>query len=496
MLRDDFTARADGPPTVALTGQTWIRASAAPGFAPVQAMVVGGALTAPDSGDAVTAAYTSATLTANPTRMTAQVVFDPGLSLYGNVGLIANPHGPLASGGNTDITRDAFHIIFNDFYVSIGIFQASAFLPPTVVYYGTPCLRDGATAYTLGWRFNATTNTITVEMPDGTTVSRTDARLGQVIGPYVTFEHYWVGATAARPRFLSVSAETPLPAAPLPGPLTALTSPARLRAAVMPSSLSLAAYSDGQLRRVIREATAAVQAYVGWPVLARAYRERRYGNATYTMRVANYPIISLDSISYQQPSGAGLVSVDALGNDISLDRSQGLIVNATRWGSLDDGDPLYPAALFRQGSVYDISYVGGYALAEVTQSVTSAGDSTVTVNTTTGFVVGEWYLLDDDEMVQVAVVGAGSLTFASPLARAHPLGALIVSNEPEFFAAIATAERLCQDYLLGMDSQGRQGVSSVRQGSISISYRDDPFSLTSRQTADLRGLMRRGMVFA
>lgn len=205
-LWDDFE-RPDGPPGIAPSGQTWIQASAFGAFEPVQSRITNGTLTAPDSGKPETGAYTSALLSGKPVRLAASVVFAPGLSPYGAVALVANPHGTLAVRGNTDITRDSIHVVFTDAFVVLGLFQAGRFSELATVYYEAACLPDGQTAYDVGWQFDANTNTITVEMPDGTTTSRSDARLGQVIGPYITFEHYWIGDTADHTAFLSVSAD-------------------------------------------------------------------------------------------------------------------------------------------------------------------------------------------------------------------------------------------------------------------------------------------------
>ncbi len=184
-LYDDFS-RADGAPGTALSGQVYALVPAGQNPAVVEASISSNKLVAADSGQSTTAAYTGIDLGAGvkPFRMSARIVFSAGTA-SGSAVLVSNAQG---LGFVTQITSGSIHIVFTSTYCNITIWKP-AYTVLHTYYNPTPCVRDGATQYDIGWRLSG--DTLTIEAPDGTEYSYTSEWFQKLLGRYCTFEHYW-----------------------------------------------------------------------------------------------------------------------------------------------------------------------------------------------------------------------------------------------------------------------------------------------------------------
>jgi hypothetical protein len=153
-----------------------------------------GIVTAPDSGFSTTASYNVLTL-GRPVR---SVHCD--LSFLGATGAAiamigmqpANPAAPTVA----EIVQNALHLVFTDTKVDVAFFQSGVYVIDTV-NYSSPLARDGTVYPNVGWSLSG--SVLTVNLPDGTTVTRIDARFAQVNGVTAIIEPYWAsGAGTAQ----------------------------------------------------------------------------------------------------------------------------------------------------------------------------------------------------------------------------------------------------------------------------------------------------------
>jgi hypothetical protein len=113
-----------------------------------------------------------------------------GIALVGTAP--ANPKAPTAA----EIVQNALHLVFTDTKVDVAMFVAGAYVTEAVTY-PAPCTQDGTVYPNVGWSLSG--NTLTVSLPGGSTLTRTDGRFARVIGPTAIIEHYWAsGAGTSR----------------------------------------------------------------------------------------------------------------------------------------------------------------------------------------------------------------------------------------------------------------------------------------------------------
>ncbi len=143
-----------------------------------------------------TASYGMVDVGAAPERMTAKASFT-GTFTGQSIALVPNPVGPV----NTQASRYLLHLVFTP----TGVFNLS-FYDNNIEYPGLigtfPALTAG-TVYSFGLRVNG--NTATIEKPDGTEESITNARVGALHGRYLFWEPYSDAGNPV-PRFESVAA--------------------------------------------------------------------------------------------------------------------------------------------------------------------------------------------------------------------------------------------------------------------------------------------------
>lgn len=102
----------------------------------------------------------------------------------------------------TDITHGAVHLAFTPTTCYIDVFNPDG--SSTSMFhqeYTYSVDATGATECELGWSFDASTNTLTVYLPDGTTQTLTNTYFAQAIGRYVCWEHYIPNITTADKRY-------------------------------------------------------------------------------------------------------------------------------------------------------------------------------------------------------------------------------------------------------------------------------------------------------
>lgn len=192
VFSDNFE-RADGPIGVSPQNLPW-RYIDPVANSNVFARIESGILTAPDSGFSSTASYSVLTL-GRPVRSVQCDVSFLGAT-GGAIAMIgmqpANPKAPTVA----EIVQNALHLVFTDTKVDVAFFQAGVYVIETV-NYAAPCARDGTVYPNVGWSISG--DTLTVTLPDGSILTRTDARFAQVNGVTAIIEHYWAsGAGTSR----------------------------------------------------------------------------------------------------------------------------------------------------------------------------------------------------------------------------------------------------------------------------------------------------------
>ena len=183
VFSDDFE-RAGGPIGVSPQNLPWRYID--PVFnSNVFSAIASGILTAPDSGFSLTACYNVLTLGRPVKSVHCDISF---LGAGGTVAMVgmqpANPKAPTVA----EIIQNSLHLVFTDTKVDVAFFQGGSYIVETV-NYAAPCATDGTVYPNVGWSLSG--NTLTVTLPDGSTLTRTDARFAAVNGVTAIIEHYW-----------------------------------------------------------------------------------------------------------------------------------------------------------------------------------------------------------------------------------------------------------------------------------------------------------------
>lgn len=181
---DDFSVKPDGPMGVTPDGLAWRQMPPA-NSNHVYPSVSGGKLTMATSGAAISASYSYLHL--GDGKATA-IYCDVGWTGVGaSVAMISL--APTATVPTmTNITTNSVHIVFTDTKVDIQTYVAGVLTSETVTY-SAAVARDGTVYSGVGWSLNG--NTLTVTLPDGSTVQRTDAKFAQVAGSVGIIEHFY-----------------------------------------------------------------------------------------------------------------------------------------------------------------------------------------------------------------------------------------------------------------------------------------------------------------
>ena len=159
-----------------------------------------GATTA-DSGTTVTASYTGADIGGIPQKGMMTFSLTAGTAGTGAAVMIANPNG-LSTVAN--ITGQSLHLTFADTYCNVGYFVGTV-LTNAQYLYTRNITCDGATKYRAGFTLSA--GAIDVHLPDGRTVTVTNAAYYNNAGRYCQFESFTNAALGIRATFYAVTFE-------------------------------------------------------------------------------------------------------------------------------------------------------------------------------------------------------------------------------------------------------------------------------------------------
>lgn len=199
VFTDDFSLKADGPLGVTPDNLMWRHLVPTNG-SQVYPFVASGkmAVTANGSGDTASYPY----LDFGDGKVAA-LHCDIEWSGAGAIAMISvEPTGTIPTVAN--IVANSLHCTFTDTKVDITTFVGSSNTTETVTY-AAPVEIDGRTYAGVGWSLVGSTLTLT--LPDGTTVQRTDSKFAQVQGACAIVEIFYTGAAVGPVTISKVSAK-------------------------------------------------------------------------------------------------------------------------------------------------------------------------------------------------------------------------------------------------------------------------------------------------
>lgn len=175
--------RANGAPGTAPTGQVYTTSGTGGGV--VTPVITSNLLTAPDSGGAQTAGYTSVDLGASFVPKFFSTIFVLSNATTGNGGLLISN-----AGGINTITANSLHSYFTDLSVGWTVFVT---MPPfTTIDSGFPIaayVRDGTTKQHYAWALNSTAQYMRTSTGEVQRVP--NASFQQQAGEFQILEHFW-----------------------------------------------------------------------------------------------------------------------------------------------------------------------------------------------------------------------------------------------------------------------------------------------------------------
>jgi hypothetical protein len=196
---DDFD-RANGAPGTAPTGQTYTQMPTSVGPQVVLATISSKKLVASDSGQATTAAYTTVSMSAAPRMMSGAAIFSAQTTGGSFVFLqsVMNMQTLTNLSAAHDIHADKAD---NPSYFLNGSFT-SVF---NYVWAGQPL--DGATLGNWATAWSSIDNSVINIIPNGVIIRLVSSQINAQRGPYITYEHFWTGASQTEPSLPVISAE-------------------------------------------------------------------------------------------------------------------------------------------------------------------------------------------------------------------------------------------------------------------------------------------------
>lgn len=184
VFTDDFSLKADGPLGATPDGLLW-RNMVPQNGAHVYPLISGGKMTMAASGGATSAGYPFLKM---GNGKAAGIKCD--LAWNGTAAsctmLSMEPSGAQPTVAN--ILANSLHITFTDTVVNIQTYVGSVLTTETVTY-DVACATDGTVYPNVGWSLSG--NTLTLTLPDGSTIQRTDSKFSQVYGSVAIIEQFY-----------------------------------------------------------------------------------------------------------------------------------------------------------------------------------------------------------------------------------------------------------------------------------------------------------------
>jgi len=180
----DFTGESDGPLTVTPDNLAW-RQMVPQNSAHVYPFISSGKLAVTASGAATTASYPYLDFGDGKVNgIHCDIAWTGTGAAVAMVSLEPSSTLPTV----TDIITNSLHVVFTDTKVDISTYVAGALTTETV-NYGAGCATDGTVYQDVGWFLSG--STLTIKLPDGTTIQRTDSKFAQVFGSHGIPEQFY-----------------------------------------------------------------------------------------------------------------------------------------------------------------------------------------------------------------------------------------------------------------------------------------------------------------
>jgi hypothetical protein len=199
-----FTGKPDGPITLADTGQTWdLVGSPQPEGTP---RILNGKMTNVNVNTDNGAGYANCQLSGNVNKVGGRFTLGP--TTTPNSGSACLIIWKTLIPYPVVVPDSPCHLVFTDSLWLYGVFNDQVLTVVASGWYAVPLTCDGATVYTV--EVNIVGNTATITLPDGSTETVTDARIGANAGPWSCHEIYANHCdTDSRVAFVEVWAESP-----------------------------------------------------------------------------------------------------------------------------------------------------------------------------------------------------------------------------------------------------------------------------------------------
>jgi hypothetical protein len=184
VFTDDFSLKADGPLGVNPDNILW-RNMFPQNSAHVYTQISGGKMTMAASGATTSAGYPFWKF---GNGKVAGIKCDLAWTGTGAACAMVSLEPSGAQPTVANIIANSVHIVFTDTKVDIQTYVGSALTTETV-NYDVACATDGTVYPNVGWSLSG--STLTVYLPDGTTIQRTDSKFSQVYGSVGIPEHFY-----------------------------------------------------------------------------------------------------------------------------------------------------------------------------------------------------------------------------------------------------------------------------------------------------------------
>lgn len=184
VFTDDFSLKADGPLGVTPDNLLW-RNMVPQNSAHVYPLISSGKMTMAASGSTTSAGYPFLRMgNGKAAGIKCDLAWNGEDASCTMISM--EPSGAQPTVAN--IIANSLHITFTDTIVNIQTYVASALTTETVTY-DVACATDGTVYSNVGWSLSG--STLTVTLPDGTTVQRTDSKFSQVYGSVAIIEQFY-----------------------------------------------------------------------------------------------------------------------------------------------------------------------------------------------------------------------------------------------------------------------------------------------------------------
>jgi hypothetical protein len=194
----DFSAVPDGPMGVSPDGLLWKNMSPA-NASHVYTLVSSGRVTMAASGSTTSAGYPFWKFgNGKVTGIKCDLAWNGTGAACAMVSLEPSGSQPTV----TDIITNSVHIVFTDTKVDISTYVAGVLTTETV-NYGAACATDGTNYPNVGWSLSG--STLTIYLPDGTSIQRTDSKFSQVYGSVGIPEPFYAAGVTGTVSYGKVS---------------------------------------------------------------------------------------------------------------------------------------------------------------------------------------------------------------------------------------------------------------------------------------------------